>query len=425
MVLARTQAPGFQAVSEIRLPAYETFTLDNNVPVYLISVMQQPVVRLEIILDAGSWYEQTPSAAFFAVKMLTEGTKTRTSAEISEYLDNFGAFLELNSGPDRASIVVYCLTKYLGQILTLMQEVLTEPVFPEKELEDLRNITLQNLRVSFEKNAYIAGVRMREKLFGNKHPYGRMQQPAAVEAITRADVAGFFENTIRNRPFRVLLAGHATPLEVEMVNKALGQIPTSVPVALRQDFVPAPDTAALTVDKAASVQSSVRLGRLLFTREHPDFIKMLVTNEVFGGYFGSRLMKNIREDKGFTYGISSSLISFRHEGFFTLGTDVKKENTQQTLDEVAREVRILQTEPVTEDELETVKNFMAGEFVGSLNTPFEIADRYKVILLDGMPDDFLNTYIPRLRSVTAAEIMQMANQYLDISSLTEIVVGGK
>ena len=136
-------------------------------------------------------------------------------------------------------------------------------------------------------------------------------------------------------------------------------------------------------------------------------------------------MKNIREEKGFTYGISSNMPSFRRDGYFLIGTDVNRENTQQTLDEIRKEIRILQTEPVPEHELETVKNFMAGEFVGSLNTPFEIADRYKVVLLDNLPADFLNTYIQHLRAVSADDILAMANRYLTDGDLNEIVVGGK
>ena len=148
-------------------------------------------------------------------------------------------------------------------------------------------------------------------------------------------------------------------------------------------------------------------------------------NEVLGGYFGSRLMKNIREEKGYTYGISSNVGAFREAGQLMIGTDVKREFTQQTIEEVWKEVRLLQTEPVGDDELMTVKNYMAGEFVGSLNTPFEIADRYKLILLDGLPADFLSHYIARIRAVTAQDVQQMAQTYLAEGSLIEVVVGGK
>ncbi|GAB3555816.1 M16 family metallopeptidase [Spirosoma fluminis] len=426
MTLDRTQSPTFQAIQEVRLPAVQTHQLTNGIPLHLIAVAQQPVLRLECVFEAGTWHEQKPNSAFFAIKMLAEGTNKRTSAQISEYFDRYGAFLELSSGPDRASLVVYCLTKFLPEVLPVLGELLTEPTFPQKELDDLRNITLQNLRVNYEKNAYLAGVLFREKLFGSKHPYGRSQRPEAIEQLTRADVVHFYESVIRNRPFQLILAGEAGETEIALINGELGKL------ALRTDQLPVSESVDIVSDhtpvlaeKANSIQSSIRLGRRLFTRAHPDFFRMLVTNEVLGGYFGSRLMKNIREEKGFTYGISSNIPSFRRDGYFLIGTDVNKENTQQTLDEIYKEIRLLQTELVSDDELQTVKNYMAGEFVGSLNTPFEIADRYKVILFDGLPANFLATYIQKLRAVTADDVLETATQYLAPDRLQEVVVGGK
>ncbi|GAB3502861.1 pitrilysin family protein [Spirosoma knui] len=426
MTLDRTQSPTFQAIQEVRLPAVQTHQLTNGIPLHLIAVAQQPVLRLECVFEAGTWHEQQPNSAFFAIKMLAEGTSKRSSAQISEYFDRYGAFLELSSGPDRASLVVYCLTKFLPEVLPVLRELLTEPTFPQKELDDLRNITLQNLRVNYEKNAYLAGVLFREKLFGNKHPYGRSQRPEAIEQLTRADVVQFYESVIRNRPFQLILAGEAGETEIALINGVLGKLTLRTdPLPISESFEIVSDHTPVLTEKANSIQSSIRLGRRLFTRAHPDFFKMLVTNEVLGGYFGSRLMKNIREEKGFTYGISSNIPSFRRDGYFLIGTDVNKENTQQTLDEIYKEIRILQTEPVSDDELQTVKNYMAGEFVGSLNTPFEIADRYKVILFDGLPANFLTTYIQKLRSVTADDVLETATRYLALDHLQEVVVGGK
>ena len=426
MILDRTQPPLFQAIQEIQLPAVQQHTLDNGILLHVIAVEQQPVLRLECVFDAGTWYEQTAGTAFFAVKMLAEGTTSRSSAQINEYFDRYGAFVELNSGPDRASLVVYCLTKFLPNVLPLLSELLTEPTFPLKQLDELKNITLQNLRVNYEKNAYVAGVLFREKLFGLDHPYGRSQRPEAIEQLTRDGVVAFYEQTIRNRPFQLILAGQASENEVLLINRALGQLPVRTDhLSAFTGGLPADDGEPVLAEKPDSIQSSIRLGRRLFTRSHPDFFRMLVTNEILGGYFGSRLMRNIREEKGFTYGISSNMPSFRRDGYFLIGTDVNKENTQQTLDEIRKEIRLLQTEPASADELETVKNFMAGEFVGSLNTPFEIADRYKVILLDDLPADFLTTYIQRMRAVTPADIMEMATLYLSDSDLREVIVGGK
>lgn len=440
MILDRTQSPIFQAIQEIQLPAVAQHTLDNGVQLHLIAVKHQPVLRLECVFDAGTWYEQTiqanapahqlvqdlPGTAFFTIKMLAEGTATRSSAQISEYFDRYGAFVELNSGPDRASLVVYCLTKFLPDVLPLLNELLNEPTFPQKGLVELRNITLQNLRVNYEKNAYLAGVLFREKLFGLDHPYGRSQRPEAIEQLTREGIVDFYERAVRNRPFQLILAGDASENEIIQINQTLGQIPVRTdPLSAFVGGLPVEDALPVLAEKPDSIQSSIRLGRRLFTRSHPDFFKMLVTNEILGGYFGSRLMKNIREEKGFTYGISSNMPSFRRAGYFLIGTDVNKENTQQTLDEIRKEIRILQTEPVPADELDTVKNYMAGEFVGSLNTPFEIADRYKVILLDELPTDFLTTYIQRVRAVTSADVIEMAGRYLSQDDLREVIVGGK
>lgn len=409
------------------MPVVQSDTLANGLPIHWISVPQQPVMRIECIFNAGSWFENgQPGAAFFTLKMLSEGTSRRSSAEISEYVDRFGAFLELNSGPDRASLVVYCLTRHLGSVLPLVVEMLTDSVFPQKELDDLRNITLQNLRVNMEKNAYVAGMIFRQNLYGKTHPYGRGQQPEIVEQVTRQSLIDFYERAVLNRPFQILLAGHVGELEVALVDQHLGKLPVREAVLSDSAVFPtAPLEPAVLSEKTESLQSSIRVGRRMFTRLHPDFFPMLLTNEILGGYFGSRLMRNIREEKGFTYGISSNLVSFRNDGYFLIGTDVKRTFTQQTLDEIRKEIRILQTEPVPTDELETVKNFMAGEFVGSLNTPFEIADRYKTILLDGLPADFLTHYVANLRAVSPEQVLTMANVYLNEDDLTEVVVGGK
>lgn len=425
--LDRTIAPDYQPVQDIRLASVDTQQLSNGAPLYIVAFDQQPVIRVEVNIDAGAWYETQPATSFFAWKMLAEGTTSRSSAQISDAFDRYGAFLELNSGFDRGSLVVYCQPKHLANVLPLMADLLTEATYPEKEFEDLRTITLQNLKVSYEKTSHLASVRFRQKLYGPAHPYGRSQHPDTVGTLPRSEAIAFYNRYIRQQPFRVLLAGQVTVTESALVNAILGQLPvqTNAPgePITPPDIVT--DTTPELIEKAGSLQSTIRLGRVLFKRDHPDFYKMLVTNEILGGYFGSRLMKNIREDKGYTYGISSNVGAFRQTGQFLIGTDVKGEFTQQTLDEIWKEIHRLQTEPVAADELLTVQNYMAGEFVGSLNTPFEIADRYKLILLDGLPVDFLSGYISRIRAVTADDVQQMAQTYLTEQSLVEVVVGGK
>jgi zinc protease len=423
MQLDRTTPPAFRTIQTVQFPTHQSVTLDNGQPLYVVNVGEQPVVRIEVLFEAGTWHEDADGASFFGVKMLTEGTEKRTSAQISGHFDQIGAFVDLSHTPDRANIMVYGLTKHLSGILEMVSELIHEATYPEKEFNDLRNISLQNLRINLEKNAYVATTTFKERLFGAAHPYGKTQNEKSIKALSVADLQNFYTNRIKARPFRVFLSGQVGDAEVALVNQYLGQHTVVSPTEVSKLQTIVSQTEPFWIEKADAVQSSVRLGRVLFKRQHPDFYRMIVANEIFGGYFGSRLMRNIREEKGFTYGISSSIVPMRQAGYWVVGTDVKKEFAQATLDEIQKEIYRLQTESVPENELETVKNYLAGEFAGSLNTPFEIADRVRLMVLEGLDVEFYSNYIQRLRVVTAEDIQKIANQYWKWEDLQQVIVG--
>lgn len=423
MQLDRTIPPAFRTIQTVQFPSHQSVMLDNGQPLFVANVGEQPVVRVEVLFEAGTWHEDVDGASFFGVKMLTEGTQKRTSAQISGHFDQIGAFVDLSHTPDRANIMVYGLTKHLGAILEMVAELIHEATYPEKEFNDLRNISLQNLRINLEKNAYVATTTFKERLFGATHPYGKSQNEKSITALSVADLQNFYTNRIKARPFRVFLSGQVGDAEVALVNQYLGQHLVVPSPEVNKSLEIVSQTEPLWVEKADAVQSSVRVGRMLFKRQHPDFYRMIVANEILGGYFGSRLMRNIREEKGFTYGISSSIVPMRQAGYWAIGTDVKKEFAQATLDEIQKEIHRLQTELVPENELETVKNYLAGEFAGSLNTPFEIADRVRLMVLEGLDVEFYSNYIQRLRVVTAEDIQRMANQYWQWEDLQQVIVG--
>lgn len=426
MSLDRTIAPDFKIVQTVNLPEPQTYTLDNGIALHVINIGEQPVVRLECIFEAGNWYESEAAASYFAVKMLTEGVDGMTSQEISEAFDQVGAFTELTHTSDRVGIVVYCLSRFLPEVLPLVQKLISSATFPEKEFQELKNITVQNLKVNKEKTAYLATTEFRARLFGANHPYGQSQSTEEIEALGMDAVRTHYERFIRDGKFTAVLAGQVNEADVQHVNATLGQN------SFDSEFPKVSFNASesyhggeVIVERPESVQSSIRMGRTLFNRHHPDYFKMLVTNEILGGYFGSRLMKNIREEKGLTYGISSHVVTLRNGGYLMIGTDVKKEFTQQTIDEIKKEMLRLQTELVGDEELQTVKSFMAGEFAGSLNTAFEVADRRKILLLDSLPANFFNQYIDRIHATTAEDVMAMANNYLNPEDMVTVIAGGK
>lgn len=422
MILDRTVAPDFQTIQTVDFPEPAQLFLDNGMPLYVINLGEQPVVRLEVVFEAGTWFDTQEGVSFFTLKMLSEGTRQHSSAQISEQFDEIGAFADFNHSADRANVIVYGLAKHLTRILGITQELLNEAIFPEQEFETLKNVSLQNLQVNLEKNSYVASTTFRQRVFGQNHPYGRSQNEPAITQLTSQHLRDFYTQRILNQPFKVFLSGKITPKEISLVNQYLGQQPVNQNNEVVPQYDVASDNAPFLADKPDSVQSSVRLGRRLFTRQHPDFYPFMVCNEVLGGYFGSRLVKNIREEKGLTYGISSGLGLLRRDGFWVINADVKKESVEQVFDEIEKEIAELQNNLVPADELETVKNYLSGEFAGALNTPFEIADRVRLMVLEKLPLDFYSRHIDSLRAVTPEEIRAMARQYWQSEDLLKVVV---
>ena len=423
-MLNRTQAPQYQSLNTISIPAIDTRFLDNKTPLYIINVGEQPVIKLEFSYKAGAWQDPIRGVSSFTAKMLGEGTSNHTSTQISEFFDQFGAFVEYNHGLDRASLSVFCLSKHLSSILPMLKELLQDATFPEHELEKFKNISLQTLKVNLEKTAFVANQFFRATLFGTDHPYGQSMDETTLNTIQRSDIQQFYKNFWKGKQSTIFLSGKVSEIEIDLVNdyfgeKTLKKTTEKPPIEIAQA-----QSERIVIEKPDAMQSTIRMGKKLFGRKHPDYFNFLVLNETLGGYFGSRLMKNIREEKGLTYGISSNLSVFTREAYLVIGTDVKKENTQQTIDEIKKEIITLQTELVAESELETVKNYMVGSFVGSLNTPFDITDRYKVIINDSLSADFYQNYIQNIRKVTAQDVIETAQQYLAVDSISEVIVGG-
>ena len=419
----RRIAPDFQTIEKVNFPLPQQIVLDNQMPLYVINLGEQPVVRLEVVYGAGTWHETVEGASFFTARMLAEGTRRHSSAQISEMFDEIGAFADFSANADRANFMVYGLTKHLPQILKIANELLHEATFPEKELDSLKNVSLQNLRINLEKNGYLATTQFRQRLFGANHPYGRNQNEAAIQHLNPENLRDFYEQFILSQPFRVFLSGKISDAEISLVNQHLGQNKVVATQTESKVFEATTQFEPFCLDKPEAVQSSLRLGRRLFTRQHPDFYAFLVANAVLGGYFGSRLIKNIREEKGLTYSISSGMAPLRQDGFWTISADVKKESVQLVLDEIAHEINVLQTELVSDNELETVKNYLSGEFAGGLNTPFEMADRVRLMVLENLDLDYYDQHIARLRAVSAEEIRVIAQKYWQSSDLLQVVVG--
>jgi zinc protease len=305
----------------------------------------------------------------------------------------------------------------------LIMDVLQNPIFPEEEYNLLKKRNQQNLKVQRQKNSYLATHSFTKLVYGDTHPYVYGLDEHSLDRISREEIMTFYKSRYSTQQLEVFACGAIDDEMEKLLEKEIETLklpgapsePSAIVKAatLQEDFVTMPD----------SLQSSIRIGTEFPLINHPDYHRLVVLNEILGGYFGSRLMRNIREDKGYTYGIYSAISPKEQDSLFFIGTDVNYQVTDKTIEEIKKEVSTLQTEVVPEEELHTVKSYMLGKFLNDIATIFEQCDRYKRIVLQKLPYEHYNNYISTIRGVTAEELQELANKYLVIDSFKTAIAG--
>lgn len=417
----RTVAPLINPLSDFQLQEAKHQVLDNGVNVYTIDQGEQPLIRLEVVFEAGTKYETKPGVSFIASKMLQEGTESYTAADIQESIAALGAFIEVQHGAERINLTFYLLTKYINRFLPILKEIMTKATFPEENFGNVINIASNNIKVNLQKNSVLASQEFKKLLFGEKHHYGYSVQESDLSVITLNDVTHHYQKYIKKSDFEVFISGAIDKNSSNILTEFFSEFKVDItkPI-LKNSFEIVPNREIL-VKKEDALQSSIRIGKVMFNRSHADYFKTLISNEILGGYFGSRLMKNIREEKGLTYGISSQLVSLEDSGYFIIGTDVKKEYTRLALDEIYKEIALLSTELVSEHELETVTSYMHGSYLGSINSAFALMDKFKTLHYSGMDYSYYTRYIQTLKTITVEEVKAYSAKYF--KDLNEVVVG--
>ena len=422
-MLDRTVAPPVQPLARVTLPAADVFSLPNGARLHVLRNDAQPVVRLQVVFKAGKWYDPTAGVSLLAARMLLEGTRTRTARQIADEVAFYGASLECEQGFDRTTLTLYCLTRHLAPLLPLVLDVLTEPAFPEVELAQVKTRTIQNVRVERQKSSYLASEQFSRNLFGPTYPYGITFNESIFQNVTSEEVRHFYQQHYNFGQAEIFLCGDVTVEHNDLLTELLGAVPPTPAVLTPQSLSPANVMPQDYVTLEGSLQSSLRIGRLWPALTHPQTHELQVLVKVLGGYFGSRLMKNIREDKGFTYGIYASVGPREHATSFVIGSDVNAANAKAAIHEVNRELRTLQEELIPEAELQTVKNYMSGKFANELSTVFEQCDKYKNLVFFHLPADYYSDFVAQVQAVDSKTLQQIAQQYFSPESMIEIVAG--
>lgn len=430
-MLDRRIAPAAATLEKVLFPQVRTAHLSNGVAVYLLQFGTQEIVELSALFPAGKSFESAPSVSSFAAKMIQEGTRSHNSLEFARALDRFGAFIHVESGYESASVGLTSLSKHLQSTIPLWAEMMLEPSFPAEELEKLRERTVQHLDVEEQKTGYIARKEYNRLLFGTQHPYGAHSEKGDIRAIALEQLKAFHATHFHIANASIVATGRfdeaqlLSLLDATVGRQKLDSAEQRVSLAGSHArwAMPAPATGLQYFEKADSMQATIRVGHRAFPRSHPDHYPMQVANTVLGGYFGSRLMKNIREEKGYTYGIASAWLTMKYDGIFVVQTDVGNEYINPTLAEIKKEMQLLIDKGVTAAELDLVRNYMLGRSATGRETPSQLLSLIQNALINDFAFDEIDRKHDIMMALRPKDIQRLAAQYFQPSQLLEVVCG--
>jgi zinc protease len=419
-MLDRKIAPRHAEITSFHLPSPEIHKLSSGVPLFVLGGVSQQVIKIELVFSGSKWDETKSGLSYFTAQMLEKGTVTKTSFEIADYFDRHGASVEISPGFDFVSVSLFSLTKNIPKVLPLFTELVTSSVFPDNELTLQKEIFNQNLKINNEKTSYVASKLIKQHLFGNSHPYGRSIEEDDVNQLTTEDLNIFFHNQFSL--IKTFVVGSLDEALLNLLISELAVIPVANPKKNHLNFPVAQNKSTEYLKRPTSIQSSLRLGKRTINRNHEDYPALVLINHIFGGYFGSRLMKNIREDKGLTYGIYSSINNLKNDAFFVIAADVNRLNKDVAIAEIKNELNILCNKLIGIQELQNAKNHLLGSLQLEIANPFAVIDKIKIVRLYGLDENFYNDLFLDILDLNELTLQRVANNNLT-GDFIEVVVG--
>ena len=403
------------------MPRAEEHTSTNGVKIYTLTSNDFEVVRFTFVFRAGSSMQHKPFTASTTVNMLAEGSTTLSAQQIADELDFYGSYFDVNIDRDYVYISFATLSKFFAQTLRVAREIILRPAFSSRELRTYCSKRKQGLAIERKKIDVQSRELFGKALFGDEHPYGISADESLYDDITREDIVALYEELYTADNCFMVCSGNIDEAVIGGIKEIAEALPKGK--ATPVEFPATVTTHQVYKEVESAVQSSIRIGRLLFPRTHPDFVGMQVVATVLGGYFGSRLMQNLREMHGYTYGVMAAMINFEKEGYLAIATQVTRDHTEDALREIYYEIERLRTELIDEEELQLAKNMMIGEILRILDGPFGIADVTIENIMCGMDNSSTEKNVELINAITPEEVQRLAVKYLRREDLVEVVVG--
>jgi predicted Zn-dependent peptidase len=418
-MLNRKEAPVLLPIDKINFVKPQVFDISKNTKLFFMKEVPNDTARLDLYFDAGT-IKGDIGIASFVNGLLLSGTKTKTSIEINNEIDNLGGFFESGISNENSVITMYALRENILPILRIMKDAIDNLAFLEHEVEELITDRKQKFRQSMEKVSFLAQRAFQERLF-NDSIYGRIASESDFDSITIPKLKKFFHDNYLNGLTKVVVVGNIEQDEIDEIIDLMG--------TWACDEISEFDSSiknlrgGIHIVKDSAVQCAIRVGKILFNKKHEDYLDFLILNTILGDYFGSRLMSNIREDKGYTYGIGTMVAELHETGYFLIGTEVGKDVKDATLKEIEYELNRLQNELVSLEELELVKNYMLGQLLKSADGPYSMTDLYMSVEPYDLELDFYNRAIDSINAITPERILELAKKHLNWNDMTVVSAG--
>lgn len=418
-MLDRTIAPEIKEVEEVRFNYPKFQNVAENVPFFWINDVPNATARLDFYFDAGTIRSKSLVASITA-GMLFSGSNEKDSTVFHNLLDDAGAYHDISVTHEHAVVSFYGLNEQMIHIFRIFEEAMNAVVFPQSEFDEILNERKQKLQVSLEKVGVLAQREFQKSLF-EQTDYGRYANLEDFDKLIRSEIIDFFEQHYKRGLLKIVLVGEIPNHDVSYIlNQSKKWVVNQKP-QFQKEFLNKP--ATIHIEKKGALQTAIRIGKQLFNKEHVDYISFTILNTILGDYFGCRLMKNIREDKGYTYGIGSFVSELNHTGYFIIATEVGSDFTKLTIDEIRKEIELLQTELIEDSELQLVRSYLLGQILKSADGPYATMDLFISVQSHNLDLEFYNRYIHKVRTIKPEELREMARKYLSWETLSVITVG--
>ncbi|MDE7149803.1 MAG: insulinase family protein [Bacteroidales bacterium] len=402
----------------------ETVRLGNGIPLYLFPDSHSELLRLEFIFEAGSSLQEKPIQAR-ACSALLEATLHHSADAMTERFDYYGAYMEKYVDRDQSSIVIYALARYSREIIALCEEIFKEAVFSAAELQLYLEKQRSQFDIAMQKVAEVSRRAFFAQVFGERHPYGVSVERTDFDGLQREDVEAFYRRFYVAANAAIVLAGGYGDGTVQALADSFGRdFPIGQAAPTDRTVGPVlPSPRFGFVSKPGALQASVRMGKVVMPPTDAGFSTFKVLDYLFGGYFGSRIMQNIREEKGYTYGISSYILPLRAHTVWIVASEVKQACSRQVVAEIQNEMRKLCDRKPGKKELNIVRQVYQGDFLREMDGIFEIAEKWKFLRMFGLTDVFYRQFAETLENIEPSDIQQAAQCYFTPDSFHVTVCG--